>query len=260
MPINVAHLELQLSGSGATTNEQALGGVISGHRILAQSTSGLSNVTGVVIDDAMGNAAGNGTLSFTFSGTTLEWQAFGDGTPGTAIDVSTDGKYAIQSSGGGFLLVTVTAASLPGSDQNDTITVANLANETFDNISSGESFAGDVEYRCYYVKNTHSTDTAYGVKIWIQDQPVGADSLAIGLDPAGVGDGSSTGVATTIGNESTAPAGVTFSTPASQGAGLLLGDLAPGECGAFWQRRTVPAETTVKTLDDYSNLGISAYL
>lgn len=260
MPINVADLEIHHSGGAANEAEGAsIGGAIStaaGKRVLAQSATAPTNVTGVVIDDASGNPLGAGTLTYTNTGQTLQWKAQGEATGGTAVAVGTDGKYAIPAEGVGYLFVTVTAASLPGTDQNDAnITIANRVNEMFDNISSAESFAGDVEYRCYYIKNTHSTDTAFGVKVWIQDQPAGADTIKLAVDTAGVN-----GTATTAANESTAPAGQTFSTPASQGTGLLLGDLTPGDYAAFWIERTVPAETVTKTLNDFSNIGISAYL
>ncbi|NOQ30254.1 MAG: hypothetical protein GQ570_03930 [Helicobacteraceae bacterium] len=264
MAINVSNLEIQLSGGAANSDQNAsLGGIISNVRVLAQSTSGISTVTGVVIDDASGNALGDGTLSFTYNGgtgKTLSWQDFADGSAGSSIDVDVDGTYAIASSGGGYLFVTVTSASLAVADQSDTITVTNVTNGTFDDISSSESFNGDTEYRGFYIKNTHGIDTAFGVKIWIDSQPVGADSLAIGVDPAGVGDGSTGGVAVTIANEGVAPSGVTFTTPGSQGAGILIGDLLPGQCAAYWQRRVIPAETTVKTLNDVSTLGFSAFL
>jgi hypothetical protein len=261
MATNLAYLEHRLSGGAANSNQMnSLGGIISNTRVLSQSATAPSNVTGVVIDDAGGNATGVGTLSYTHSTVSLSWQAFGEGSAGTPVAVSSSGAYAIPSGSNGYLFVTVTAASLPGLDKSDSITIANQINKTFDDVSSGESFAGDTEYRCFYLKNTSLTDTMYGVKIWIVTQPVGADSLWLGLDPAGIGDGSATGVATTIIDEGTAPGGVTFSQPATQGGGLAIGDLGPGQCAAYWQRRDVPSETTIKTLNDYSVIGMSVFL
>lgn len=262
MAISVADIEFRLSGGAANTDPLAsLGGIVSSQKVLSQVGTGVTNITGVVIDDAAGNAEGAGTLSYVTATGELTWQAFGEGVAGAAVAVGgADGKYAIPSSAGGYLFVTVTAASLPGTDQSDTVTIANLANKVFDDISPAESFAGDTEYRCLYIMNTNGTDTAFGVTVWVQSQPVGDDSIALGVDPAGVGNGSSTGVATTVADESSAPAGVTFSAPATQGAGLVLGDLAPGQCAAFWQRRTVPSTTTNKTLNDWCNIGVAAYL
>jgi hypothetical protein len=74
--------------------------------------------------------------------------------------------------------------------------------------------------------------------VWVSAETPGGVNIAIGLDPAGVGNGSTTGVATTVANENTAPAGVTFSTPTSKGTGLAITDLAPGTGRAIWLRRT----------------------
>lgn len=262
MAINMADLEVRLSGGAGNTDPDAsLGGILSTERVLSQSTAAPTNVTGVVIDYAAGNATGNGTLAYTNTGTTLEWTPNG-GSIGTAIDVSVDGKYVIaDSTGDAQLHVTVTAASLPGSDQNDAdITIANIANEVFDDIAKQDSLDGDTEHRCVYVKNTHGSDSMLNVTIWRESDASGADSLQIGADPAGVGNGSTTGVATTIGDEGTPPGGVSFSAPTTQGTGINLGTLAAGESAAFWIERTVPADTTTSTPIDLSEIGLSAYL
>lgn len=105
----------------------------------------------------------------------------------------------------------------------------------FDDVSSAEATAGDVEYRCVYVKNTHATLTLIGAAVWIQAQtPSAMTDVAIGLGASAI-NGSETAVA----NENTAPGSVTFSQPASFAAGLVIGDLAPGAHKAVWVRRTV---------------------
>ncbi len=262
MAIKMADLEIRLSGGAGNTDPDAsLGGIISSERVLSQSAAAPTNVTGVVIDYANGNATGDGTLAYTNSGTTLAWTPNG-GSIGTAVDVSTDGKYVIaDSTGDAQLQVTVTAASLPVSDQSDTdITIDNIANETFDDISKQESLDGDTEHRCVYLRNTHGSDEMLNATIWRESDASGADTLQIGADPAGVGDGSATGVATTIATEGDVPAGVTFSAPTTQGTGINLGTLAAGESAAFWIERTVPASTTTSTPIDLSEIGLSAYL
>lgn len=264
--MNLADLEIRLSGGAGNTDPDAsLGGIMSTERVLSQSSSAPTNVTGVVLDYAAGNALGDGTLTFTYvDGTddTLQWTPNG-GSIGAAVVVGADGKYVIlDSTGDQQIFVTVTDVSLPGSSQTDTdITIANIVNETFDDISKAEAFAGDTEYRCFYLKNTHSTDTMFNVTIWLESDAVGADVLTMAADLAGVGDGASTGVADTIVDESTAPdPALTFTAPATVGAGIVLGDLAAGEAVAFWLRRVVPATTTVSTPLDTSEIGIAAYI
>lgn len=254
---NLAYLELRLSGGSSNADPNAsLGGVRSSNRILSKSATGISNITGVTVDDAPGSADGAGTLAFVASGKTLTWTPNG-GSAGAAVALSGDGRYAIPGSAG-FLFVTVVDASLPGTNQSDTITVTQLANQLFDDISKTESYAGDVEYRCFYVYNAHPTDPFVGAKIYISQQTTGADDIAIGKDPAGVGDGSTSGVATTIANEGTAPSGVTFSAPSAIGSALSIGQLNAGQSHAIWEKRNVPAATVTSTTNNLSALTINA--
>jgi hypothetical protein len=61
----------------------------------------------------------------------------------------------------------------------------------------------------------------------------GGASLAIALPDEAVN-----ATIETVANENTAPVGPTFSTPTTEGAALLIGDLAPGEFRGLWLRRT----------------------
>ncbi|WP_456478124.1 hypothetical protein [Geoglobus ahangari] len=132
--------------------------------------------------------------------------------------------------------------SLGGAISSTEITDA-ADNNLFDDVSGDEAANGSVEYRCFYVKNTHASITLQNAVIYISAETPAGDQLDIGLDPAGVGDGTNTGVATTIADETTAPSGVTFSHPLDKSSGLAIGNLGPGQCIAVWVRRTVPAGT-----------------
>lgn len=148
-----AYLERRLSGGAANADpDLALGGDMSSERVLSQSTSALANITGVTIDYAGGSPTGVGVLAFDFSDLTLAWTPNALD-PGAAVNVSASGKYAIFGEQG-VLLVTVVSGSLPGSDQSDNVTIANIANEEWDNVTKQESFDGDLEYRCFYLANT----------------------------------------------------------------------------------------------------------
>lgn len=131
------------------------------------------------------------------------------------------------------------AASLGGAKSSVQFT----ANAIFDDVSSAEAAAGDAEYRCIYVHNAHATLTLQGAKIWIQSQTSSSDTdIAIALGGEGLN-----GTAETVANEGTAPAGESFSQPASFAAGLTIGDLAPGEHYPVWIRRTVNAAAASAT-------------
>lgn len=126
-------------------------------------------------------------------------------------------------------------ASLGGAISSTEV-VNNTLHNLFDKVTGAESAAGDIEYRCVFIKNTHATLTLQGAKIYISTNTPSADTtVAIGV-------ATETGSPVeTIANENTAPANPTFSTPTTEGAALSLGDLAPGASKAVWIRRTVSA-------------------
>ena len=135
-------------------------------------------------------------------------------------------------------------ASLGGARSSTAIAAATLHN-LFDIVSSAEAAAGMVDYRCFYVLNDHASLTLQSAVTWIQTQAANANvAVAIGLDPAGVN-----GTATTIANESTAPAGVAFTTPTTEGGGLSIGNVPFGQHQAIWVRRTVTAGAPADDLD-----------
>lgn len=130
---------------------------------------------------------------------------------------------------------------------------ATAMNNLFDNVSDAEATAGDTEYRCAYIVNTNGTDTLNSAAIYIQSNtPSGDSALNIGLDPVGNGDGSTDGIAATIANESTAPAGVTFSAAADSGSALAIGTLGPGEGRAVWFRRVIGAAAASQASDPFT--------
>ncbi len=252
MAATLKDVDWYLSGGAANTDPNAsLGGEISTTHWRMQLATGVT-IGGVTVDDAAENTVGSGTLAYAVSGQTLTWTPPG-GAAGAAVPVGTNGTYVIRGSGvtAGYLRVTVVAASLPAGNVSQTVTVANRDNGILDDVTKAEALAGDTNYRCVYL---HATDTATNVSVWISQDSLGADTISIGADPAGVGDGTSTGVATTIVNEATAPAGVVFSQPLIEGAAINLGDFPAGEGCALWIKRNVPVSTLVATADDTSLL------
>lgn len=140
---------------------------------------------------------------------------------------STDIKYRLS----GGATNTDPSASLGG-----VISSTDAANY-FDAVSSAEASGGSVEYRCIYVHNAHGTLTLLGAKLWIQaNTPSASTDVAVGLGSSGLN-----GTETAVASETTAPTGVTFSTPSAFASGLSLGDLPAGQHFAVWVRRTVTA-------------------
>lgn len=138
-----------------------------------------------------------------------------------------------------------------GGEMSSVAITNNVLQNLFDNVSPSERASGTIEYRCFYYVNTHATETLTDAIVYVTaNTPATDTAMAIGLDPAGVGDGSSTGVAATIPDETTAPYGVTFSAAPDAGSGLSVGDLEPGEAFAVWVRRTVDAGALPATGDN----------
>lgn len=142
--------------------------------------------------------------------------------------ISTDIKYRLS----GGASNTDPAAALGGAKSS-----TDAASTIFDDVSSAEATAGDIEYRCIYVHNNHGSLTLQGAKVWIQTQTPSADTdVAIGLGSSAVN-----GTEQTVANEGTAPTSVTFSAPSSFAGGLTIGDIPAGQHKAVWVRRTVNA-------------------
>lgn len=261
MAISIGKLLVVYSGGAANEDQAAsLGGAIStaaSKKVKSQSTTALSLVTGVTILDAMGNAEGAGILRYDYSSNALLWKPYG-GVTFDGVGIPADGIYTLGTTGG-YVIVDVVKNSLPGSTQQDSVTVANIQNATFDNISAQESLVGDTEYRCFYVLNSDSTQTAYDVRIWIKTQPVGDDELFLALDPNGK-NAQARGPLANEGDSTNVLAGMAFTQPATQPTGLVMGDLAPGQYYAFWVKRVIPSNTTNQVLKDTSAIGISTLI
>jgi hypothetical protein len=130
----------------------------------------------------------------------------------------------------------VASASIGGAKSSTAITTG-VANNLFDNVSGDEAAAGDVEYRCVYIHNANASLTWENVVVWISaNTPSTSTTIDIGLGAAAVN-----ATETAVANESTAPAGVTFSAPTTKGAGLSIGNIPAGQAKAVWLRRTVEA-------------------
>lgn len=118
------------------------------------------------------------------------------------------------------------------------ITSASLHN-LFNAVSGAENAASEVNYQCVFVHNAHATLTLTGAKVYVSAEVAGGTAVAIGVDTtAASAIGSASAQALQIADDTTAPAGVSFSTPTTSGAALTLGDIPAGQCKAFWVRRT----------------------
>lgn len=257
MPFSVNDIKFYYSGGSTNSNPQAsLGGVRSSTAIMSQNATTPVNVTGVVINSLVNNAEGVGVLSWSPSTNALAWQPPGSAGVYSQSGIVANGQFVLGG-GDGIIVVTVTAASLPTSYKQDSLTVTRVDQNVFDAVSAVDSLIGSINYRCIYIKNTNATVPALTVKVWIKQLTTGPDEIDIGLDPAGIGNGTSTGVATTVALETTAPTGVVFSRPTTYATGLSVGSLAAGESIALWERRTVAANTVGDITANTSSIAVT---
>jgi hypothetical protein len=250
-------LKLFTSGSGVSgSHELNLGGVIG---VELGDYSGPGGIAGITVLGTRGvlTSTNTGTVAafvYEAAGPTVKFRGIGGSTYGTVINIGTDGTYFVPDDGdfpvtdGRGIWISVVAASLPvgNTTSNPNITAQTLTRLLFGVVPTTEQDTGGTRYRCFYLSNEHGISNIQNLKMYIGAQPDDpdstppvADTFELGADPVGIGDGSTTGVATTIGNETGVPTGVTFSLP-TYGAPLVLGTLTPGDRQAIWVKQVVP--------------------
>jgi hypothetical protein len=199
---------------------------------------GLTNgsALNITVNDAIG------VITYTTATTLLQYTAPGD-TIGSGVDIGIDGTYTIRSSDPSlYIEVTVVAASLPGTDETDNLTITRGDNidNLFDTVSIAEGAAGDIEYRALIVKNEQASIlTAF--EIYIDRQtPLETDDVEIAVEEL------VTSKIQTIANESTAPTAVTFSKPTLAAPLTIVGtNLAVNGMIGIWMKRTITAGGTL---------------
>ena len=125
-------------------------------------------------------------------------------------------------------------------------------NNLFDNVSSQEAASGDIEYRCFYVKNTNASLVLLQAALWINSNTASPDTqIEVGIDPGGVNSS-----AQIVANEAIAPTGVAFSTAIDMLNAIPLGNIpANGGYVAVWVKREVTAGAAAAS-NDFATLTV----
>ena len=125
-------------------------------------------------------------------------------------------------------------------------------NDLFDDISGAENAASTVDYRGIAVLNNNASNVFENPVIYISAETAGGASIALGVDTtAASAKGGASAQLLTIANETTAPAGVTFSSPTTLGTGLALSNIAVAFVKGIWIRRTA-ANTSALSADGFT--------
>lgn len=138
--------------------------------------------------------------------------------------------------------------SLGGVMSTTTVLSPTVAEENlFNNVGAAEASAGSTKYRALYLLNNHGSLTLENTVIWIPTQTPSTDTIiAIALAGEGLN-----ATMETVANEDTAPVGESFTSPATKGAGLSMGNVPFSQRFGFWIRRIVSASASAFNNDDW---------
>jgi hypothetical protein len=281
MAVFAYNLKYALSGGAANADQSlSLGGIL-GATMDEQDFSDAGNISGVTVVSVHGlrpnvyNPNKQYELRYTAVGTLLQLFDLQDNlVPGGGINIGVSGRYELQGSTteshGSRIIVDVVDSLLALSDAVSILSaVSTIKNNLFPNVPKSHSVTGYVSYRCLYIYNPIASATgASAVAVYVStgDQqpeavaadPALGDTVKIALDAAGIGDGVSTGVATTIVDEldsGGALAALSFLT-ANEGSPFEIGNLMPGEYQAIWVERTIPLETPTPRYDVHGLISV----
>ena len=133
-----------------------------------------------------------------------------------------------------------------------TLLTDNTLHNLFDLVTGAENQAQESEYRCLAFLNNHATSSMTNLKAWIVSQGSGGVNFEIGADTNGAAPKDQTSAQfLEVANEDTAPAGVAFSAPTTEGAAITLGGgtVPAGSVVGLWIRR-IATDSPAKSGDD----------
>lgn len=277
---------LYSGGSGNTEPRSSVGGIVSGTVIQRQSFSVGNNIPGVTVLGVYGLRPSvflpidNQTLRWQLETTTrrLYFEDFNnDLYPNYPVGIDLlnfdPGVYEVAAdtdaneNSGRRIVIDVSPGLLPATDLIEAISGISVANaNVFDDVQKSQYVGGYVDYRCIYLANQNPAGAANRiVDVSIDLVSEGPEEntgelnaggvLQYAVDPAGVGDGTTTGVAigplTPLGDilpEEDPNNQLSSLSAAWTNSETFIGDLDPGEMIAIWMRRTYPGFPTA----DYS--------
>jgi len=121
----------------------------------------------------------------------------------------------------------------------------------FSDVTAAQLSAGITQHRCLFIQTSTTLTSPLTVFLEATLSASAQTTIAIGVDPAAANT-----IGAIVATETTAPAGVVFSSPITFGTGLSLGTLTAGQSRALWVRRTIsPGATSFQ--NDFSILAYS---
>ena len=242
-------LKFWLSGGVANSDpDLSLGGDRSLITEVTDQTFTASIIPGTTVHNAAGNPDGVGSLDFNFTNNTLQWTPLNGLTDGP-VNLSLfddDVLFTLNpEQTEGQLVCSIVAASLPGSDDDQNITIATLLNNLFQDITAIEASIGHANYRGLYVENIGALPVK--IAVYVRNPTTGSDVLSAGWDAAGT--------MVTIVDEHTAPLGIVFDAAYSPYDESVIANLDPAEYLGLWIRHAVQPYSPIANSGAAATLG-----
>lgn len=122
-------------------------------------------------------------------------------------------------------------------------------NDLFADITGAQNAASQVDYAGLAILNNNAANALQNAVAYISAEVAGGASTAVGADTtAASAKGSASAQLLTIASNTTAPAGVSFSSPTTLGTGIALGSIPVANVKGLWIRRTA-ANTAALSAD-----------
>ena len=236
--------------TGGSTNElhaSSLGGVPSSVRVRGLGAKVGGNPPALRIDNVMpANGEGAGSITVVDDGEVTYTPPGEDA--GTAVAIpegetriiaGTDANQALRVTREADLTLPVGSVLA--------LTFMKILNGVFSmgNVTSAQRVAGRTTYRCVMIKA--GDDGIQNLKLWLPAVAGAQAVFSLALEPP-----NSSGNVQTIANETTAPTGLSWSTPTTEGAALETGALGIDETVGLWIRRVIPAASDVAAYEEMS--------
>jgi len=164
--------------------------------------------------------------------------------------------YTTTAGAAGNTTANTTVSTFLGKYAASSLWAGGAANDLFPDITGVQNAASQVDYAGIAIENSNVNNDWVSPAAWISAETAGGASLALGVDTtAQSAVGGAGAQLVTIASSTTAPAGVSFTSPTTFGTGVALGTITKnGFVKGLWVRRT--AANTVALSGDGGTISV----
>lgn len=150
--------------------------------------------------------------------------------------------YSVKTGSAGATTASSAANSL-GTYISTTAWAGGTPQDLFPNISGAANAAGQTDYVAIFCRNNNASNDMTNTTVYISAEVSGGASIALAADPTAASAVGSASAQALTATTSTAPGSgvtsLTYSSPTTAAGGVSLGTISPGQCRAFWIRRSI---------------------